>query len=111
MPFEIPFDQETGDSSFTEIVNLEGSEYVLEFDWNDRVGYWFFALRTEGGELIVSGKRVVTAWPLLKGVPATNRPPGELFAVDFFGEKEAPGFEDLGNRVGLFYYTAEELNG
>lgn len=82
---------------------LDGVEYVLQFDWNDRQKRWSFSLADQDEVPIVSGVTLVADWPLLSLVTDARRPLGELVAWDTSGAGLDPGLADLGDRVQFTY--------
>lgn len=97
------------DPAYTQRTKLDGVEYVLTFEWNERDARWYFSIADEDGEPIASGVKVVADWPLLRRVVDPRCPPGEIGAVDATGAGEPPGRYDLGERVKIYYYDADEL--
>lgn len=85
-------------------VTLEGKEYILQFDWNDRETRWYMSISDLNNVPISTGIKVVANWPLLRKIPQPDRPPGTLMAVDFSPQNgEPPVLEDFGLRVKLLY--------
>lgn len=72
-------------------------------------GSWFMDLLDSTGTVqILSGLRLVASWPL--GKANTGRMPPGLFVVqDTEGKGDDPGFDDLGARHRLIYFTSTEL--
>jgi hypothetical protein len=87
--------------------DLDGQTYGFEFEWNERVSAWFGSLLDVAGNPLISGVRIVTAFPLFnaRSVSATL-PPGKFMAVDTSGQDRDPGLSDLGVRVQILYYGA-----
>lgn len=109
MMFRIPTSTRDEVASYTQRTTLDGREYVLTFDWNGRAGHWFFSIADQDEDPILQGVKVVLGWNLLDGVRDVRRPPGAIVAVDLTGSGEPPGRTELGGRVELVYYDAEEL--
>jgi hypothetical protein len=91
-------------------VTLDGEQYLFDVRWNTRAGGWFFDLLLEDETHIASGIRVVLGVLLGRRMTHDRRPRGGLFAVDSTGQHLEAGFDDLGSRVEIFYYTKEELD-
>lgn len=90
---------------FNERVTLDGQEYLLEFDWNDRLGRWFLSIATGSGDWLARGLRLIANWPLTRKVIDHRKPPGILMAIDFSSNSgEPPTLSELGRRVQLVYY-------
>jgi hypothetical protein len=90
-------------------VTLERVVYSLEFLFNQRQGAWFLNIRTEAGELLLAGIRVVVGFPLGRRSPNPKLPPGLFVAVDTSGANLDPGENDLGGRVQLLYFESAEV--
>ena len=101
-----------GASIYSFEVELDGSTFLFVFYWSEREAAWYFDLQTAEAEQILSSRKVVLDTPLLARHRSKRAlPAGELFAVDSSDEGKRPGFEDLGTRVVLHYFTAAELGG
>lgn len=104
-------------TAYTERVLLDGVSYDLEFLWNDRDNSWNMtvydsatAVNTDGSrDAIVAGIPVHVGWPLLRQYVVTNKPAGEIVALDTSGKDLDPGVNELGSRVVLVYLTAAEV--
>jgi hypothetical protein len=83
--------------------DLEGKTYDLEFNWNDRGGFWTMDLNDELGSPIITGVRVITDYPLLSDYRVDGVPPGVFIAYDTGGESKDAGVDDFGTRVLLIY--------
>lgn len=111
MQFEIPID--AADADFTQVSELDGSAYIFDFSWSDRSQSWYLSLylQTDTDPApIVEGARLSVGWPLLIAVVQPGRPPGELFVLDP-NDQGDPGRLELGQRVKLYYFDSEALNG
>ncbi|MBK6532609.1 MAG: hypothetical protein IPN17_28235 [Deltaproteobacteria bacterium] len=99
-----------GASRWTQTSALDGVNFVLTFDWNQRMGRWALSLADSRGVAIRSGMILNVDVPLLRGVVDTRRPRGELVVMDASGVGDLdPGFSDLGSRFLLLYLDAAEL--
>lgn len=104
-PIEIPVATDT--PLYTERVTLDGIEYLIKFDWNDRENRWYMGLFTVTGEPLAVGIKVLANWPLLRRFTGENMPPGVLIAADLSSQNgEPPTYAELGTRVKLLYYPA-----
>jgi len=90
-------------------IDLDDRSFLLVFHWNDRAAAWFFSITSADGDLLVAGRRVVVDFPLLSRFRDNRLPSGEIVAVDTSGEQRNPGIADLGARVKLLYFAAEDL--
>lgn len=79
-------------------VNLDGTDFLLDFAWNGRAGAWALTLLTAEEAPLVCGLTVVSNRPLfhrfkyLQGMPE-----GDLVAVDPSGTIAVPGYNQLGD--------------
>ncbi len=123
MAVRIPIVRGADDAArFTLQVTLDGTTYTLEFRWNERAartdavgnllaGAWFMnVLDGEGVQPLMVGLQVVVDYPIAANV-VSRTPPGVFIAVDTgaaIGSGVDPGFDDLGNRVKLRYFSFGE---
>jgi hypothetical protein len=109
----VPIVREADGPSFFDLqAVLDGVTYTLEFRWNVRMGAWFMnVLDAEGVNPTMLGVRLVVDYAL--GWQRPDRaPPGVFIAIDTGaaeGEGQDPGFDDLGNRVQLWYVPEAEI--
>lgn len=108
MSISIPCEA-AGQSNWRQRTVIEGRDYVLRFDWNQRNGSFYLSIADQDGSAIATGIKLVTDWPLLFGVVDARRPPGELMIIDEKGEGLDPSFSELGTRFSLVYFTAAEM--
>ncbi|TAK31002.1 MAG: hypothetical protein EPO40_06310 [Myxococcaceae bacterium] len=109
MIFTVPCTPD-GASRWTQTSALDGVNFVLTFDWNQRMGRWMLSLADSRGGAIRSGMILNVDVPLLRGVVDSRRPRGELVVMDASGAGDLdPGFSDLGSRFLLLYLDAAEL--
>lgn len=102
-PIEIPVATDT--PLYTQRVTLDGIEYVLKFDWNDRENRWYLSLYDVSETPLATGIKIVSNWPLLRRFTSANMPPGSLMAADLSPQGgESPMYADLGVRVKLLYF-------
>ncbi len=99
-----------GTAHWTQRTALDGVDFNLSFDWNQRDGHWRLSIRDASGVAIRSGIVLVVNELLLRGVVDARRPAGELAVIDATDANDTdPGFSDLGARFKLIYATAAEL--
>ncbi len=94
---------------YSEIVPLDGIEYLFDFAWSERESCWYFDLSDQDENPIAQLVRVVVSFPLLRRFRDARLPPGFLYAADTSGagrDVEAQG--DLGARVLLCYLTSDD---
>lgn len=113
-------DTSTELNDYRQVTTLDGRDYVLRFNFNQREGKWYLSIGDERDVNIVHGIKVVPLVSLLRKVKDARKPPGLLMARDLtasdaafeLGEKIIdldPGLNDLGGRVALFYFLEDEL--
>jgi hypothetical protein len=87
---------------------LDGRDYLIRFEWNQRSG-WYVALADDKGDAIFGARKAVCDWNLLRTCSSDRRPPGGLYLYDSTGTHEDPEYTDLGVRHKLYYLTADEV--
>lgn len=92
-----------GTVSYTQRTELDGTEYQLRFDWNDRRQRWTFGILALDDTPILTGQTVSLNIPLNRR--QVGGPPGVLVAYSE-DTNAPPGLLDLGARVKLVYYDA-----
>jgi hypothetical protein len=105
--FELPTESDNPRYSFS--IELDGSEFKVRLEWNDRASAWFLDLSDGAGALLVSSRRVTVGFPLLSRFRIAVMPLGDLSAIDTSGLGVDPGYSDLGARVRLVYTPVAEL--
>lgn len=109
IPVAIPI----GENDFTLSVSLEGQPFSMDFSWSERSLGWYCNIYGIGENAeripVVTGKRLVHGWPITVGVPGIQRPAGEVVALDTSGQGIDAAHDDLGTRVKVIYYTADEV--
>ena len=100
---------------FRQRVTLDGAEYLLTCEWNQRAEKWYFSVAAADETRVLTGVKLVADYPLLTLARWNDQcPEGELYAVDSSGQGLDPHLLDLANedgsapRVRLVYLTAEE---
>jgi hypothetical protein len=93
--------------SYTLRVTLDGTEYVIRIDYSQRQDRYVLSLYDLLSVPIFLGRKVVCGVPIGRQCVDFRAPPGPLIFCDPKGPTEpAPGFSELGRRVGLFYLEA-----
>jgi len=88
---------------------LDGQTYQLNVRWNSRDEAWYFDLLTDEGVMLAAGVKVVLGVFLARRVTSEDRLGGALIASDLSGAELDAGLDDMGTRVLVYYYSAEEL--
>ena len=112
MPVILPFRPSDGSYRFRSI--LLGSEYLFRVRWNsvdrDYAGSWFFDVLEFDERPIVIGIKIVlgvyygrvSTHPLFReGAMVPRIPHGD--------DRREPGFDDMGTRVQVWYFTRDEV--
>ncbi len=105
----IPISGAELDGAFYFVVSFDGVDYRLDFQYNDREGFWYFDLADPAGTQIKSGIKVVVNWPFFRQLVGASRPAGELLAIDARTSPNEPGLDDLGVRALLTYVEEASL--
>lgn len=102
-PVQIPIFSDT--PLYTQRVTLNGSEFLLRFDYSGKEDRWYLSVFDAAGIAVRRGVKVIPNWDALRLVATETKPRGILFFADGSrGAKSAPAFADLGRRVALFYF-------
>lgn len=91
-------------------VQLEGTTYTLDLDWNERAGLWFISISVAtdtGPRYLMRSCPCVVGLPLTMGLVDDSWTGGGLTVE---GDRD-PEFLDWGTHAKLYYATAEELVG
>ena len=101
-PLEIPI---IADVPLFEIrTTLDGREFLLLFDWNDRESRWYLSIESINHEQLARGIKLLSNRPLLRKKVDPRLPSGSLVAIDTTETGVPAGFADLGSRVRLIYF-------
>ncbi len=89
---------------------LDEVQYLFDVQWNGREGVWHFDLLTEDAAIILSGISIVlgVVSPGWRSVDA-RMPPGMFQVRDLSDNGIDAGFDDLGDRVVVYYVPIDEL--
>lgn len=108
--FKIPVLQNR--AFFRQRVTLDGADYVLDFEWNMRSG-WYMGLSAvaRDGEVVelFAPRRMLSNRNLISGTTSDLRPRGALVALDLTGQGAPASKTDFGTQVELIYLTEEEV--
>lgn len=105
--YTIPLEDAARLGAFSCSVDLDGTNFRLNFQFNSREKFWYFNLLDMGGTVLRSGVKIVSNYMLLRLFRARTRPLGELMSVDSRDQPGDPGLADL-NVSSIFGYTDEE---
>jgi hypothetical protein len=112
MPVKLPaaFDANGhGVPHYTEVFQLDGVTFTLQFDWNSRASSWYMSIYDGGGTLLAAGRRLTCDFPPLARFHDRRMPAGLITVVDTSGQQLDPGIDDLGARVVLLYFTYADV--
>lgn len=92
---------------FETFARLDGREYLLNFDWNDRVNSWFWHSSIDG-KALSSSRRLVCSTDLFGSYKHLREAPrGVLTLADYSDRGGAPPeLHDLGTRCRLVYFSS-----
>jgi len=89
--------------------DLDGVDYLLDFQFNSRESLWYVDISDLEGNPIRTGIKVVSNFPIMRLCKAAVRPAGELMFLDTTDEPIDPGLEDLGIRAICAYEEEDTL--
>ena len=95
-------------AEFAESVTLDGNEYKLHFYWNARGQFWNMDIADANNNALVSGIRLIIAFPLLIQHTESGLPPGQFIILDANQKTQfvEPGRYDFTNgRLQLIYWS------
>ncbi|MBU0975160.1 hypothetical protein KKD03_05675 [Patescibacteria group bacterium] len=101
-------DLTNADPYFSKVATLDGTDFILEFQWNEREARHYCSLKDAAGTELVGATKVVVDTPWLVHETSASMPAGQLWFIDSTGAGIDPGLLDLGRRVQLMY--VEEAN-
>ena len=87
---------------------LENTQYIFDVRWNSRDLSWYLDISTETDEPIRVGMRIMLGTILGARSTDPRMPPGMLIAADLTNTGIDAGFDDLGTRIAVLYYTLDE---
>ncbi len=111
MPTEVVIPQIARDrGSCRQRQQLDGIEFELTFQFNQREARWTLDVADVDGTTIVAGIALVPFWDLLWRVTDERRPPGKLMLASAIS-RDPPGLTELGTSSTLLYYDLAEITG
>ena len=100
-------------SSYTQRTEMDGTDYVLRFQFSQRLGRWYVSIFDQDDVPIAQGLGIRSNFEVARFLPDEIHPPGQLLVLDTVAatDQEAvdPGLRDLGDRVLLAYFEEAEL--
>lgn len=111
MPQIIPTSTEL--SSYTQRTQMDGVDYILRFQFNQRIGRWSMDMYDQDEDPIAHGLPIRTNVNIGRGVRDERFPPGILTVIDHnaetYQDSRDPGLYELGDRFLLTYFEESEL--
>lgn len=106
-PEALPVEPSIGD--YTVGVTLDNRPYVLRMRWNSRDQAWFLDVLAENLKPIRTGIKVVLDAALGRECTDPLYPQGVITASDTSNQDREATIDDMGVRVGLFYYNVATI--
>jgi uncharacterized protein DUF6983 len=100
------------DPSWVQSTTLEGTTFLLNFDYNERCQCYYLSIQDSEGNDIYDGMKMVCNLPLLRTcADKDNAPQGELWVGSNNGDLDPPDVGELGPgaRCTLYYITSDLL--
>ena len=96
---------------WSETVALDGTTYLLTFNYNQRCDCWYLSVGTNDGSDIVNGLKILSNWPLLKHCADNRLPMGEIVCFSTTLDVTPARLADLevGGRCQLTYIPSTDL--
>lgn len=88
---------------------LGGVQFILDVRWNTREAAWYFDVLQEDETPIRRGLKVTLGLPIGAHVTDPEWPRGYFYAIDTSQKGVSPGLDDLGDRVQLYWFSADEI--
>lgn len=88
---------------------LDDVTFVLDVRWNYRTEQWQVSISDADGAPLATGVALVLGAFLGRRTADARMPAGVLVLSDLSGAGVDAGFDDLGTRVCLYYYSASEF--
>jgi len=95
--------------NYTVGVVLDDRAYVLGMRWDSRDSAWYLDVMDEDEDPIRMGIKVVLDAALGRDCTDPRFPQGIITASDTSNQDLEATIDDMGARVGLFYYTVDEF--
>ncbi len=88
---------------------IDGVQYIVDVRWNERDEAWYLDLLSSDGDPIKHGMKIALGTKLGRRCVDPRFPTGAIIARDLTGNGNDAGRYDLGTRVQLRYYSADEI--
>ena len=96
--------------SYVQTTTLEGSKYVLQFNFNQRASCWYLDIADSAAVDIYNGIKLVCGIPLFRRCRDPRRPPGDFIVLSSTTDTSPPAYSDLvagSGRCTLLYVTSD----
>lgn len=103
MNFELPTRNDL--PAFSYLIELEGGQFLLSYNFNQRMDRWLFSIATSTEIPILSNIVMIANTPLTAQYTDPRLPSGNFIAFDTSGTNTDPGRFDLGDRVVMVFNT------
>ncbi len=90
---------------------LDQTQYLIDVHWNGREQAWYMDLLDQDANMIRAGIKIVLGALLGVRCAAPEFPNGAFIATDTTNSGVDATFTDLGTRVIVRYFPAEDLSG
>jgi hypothetical protein len=90
-------------------VDLDGTLYQLNFQYNERDGFWYFDVLDFDGNEVRTGIKCVVNWPFFTYASSPLKPAGELMCLDTRENSEDPTLDSFGLDVLLAYADEDTI--
>lgn len=98
----------TSDPGQDFVIQLGSAKWELYIRWNDRSGFWTMDITEYNSQTnIVSGVPLLLGCDILVPYSLGN---GSLFAYDETGSGQDAGYDDLGSRINLYWFSQDEID-
>lgn len=85
----------TNDPFYTQITALDGVDYRLRFNYNQREDGWYITIATSEDVDLATGIKLTVGWPLLLGLTDERLPQGTLMVISNTTDDSPPKLDDL----------------
>ncbi len=94
-----------------QVVNLDGTEYLFAFRFNQREGRYYLTLGDPNGTAYASGEALVCNLALFSLASDSRMPPGLLVILPQGPDDSPPGLGEIGpgKRCELIYFSRNEF--
>lgn len=89
--------------NYTQVVELNGVNYSMNFRWNDRAAAWFLTLSDAAGNVLVGGQKLTVDWIQFQTNLDPRLPLGRLALVDTTQAGIEATADNFGTDVVLLY--------